>query len=61
MPDDINAELEAVEAKSSKLPIIIGAVVLLLLGLGGGAFIAMHVSDSAQSKQKQDDGADDDR
>jgi len=59
MPDDINAELEAVEAKSSKLPIIIGAVVLLLLGLGGGAFIAMQMSDSgsaAGEEEKAEDG-----
>ncbi len=60
MPDDINAELEAAEAKSSKLPMIIGAVVLLLLGLGGGAFIAMQLGDSSSSSgdaSKEDGGS----
>jgi len=58
MPDDINAELEAVEAKSSKLPMIIGAVVLLLVGLGGGAFIAMQMGDSGSSSgDESEEGA----
>lgn len=52
MPDDINAELDAVEAKSSKLPMIIGAIVLLLAGLGGGAFIGKSMVDSGNGSEE---------
>ena len=53
MPDDINAELEAVEAKRSKLPMLIGAIVLLLTGLGGGAFIGTQMGDSGSSNGEE--------
>lgn len=59
MPDDINAELEAVEAKSSKLPMIIGAIVLLLAGLGGGAFIGKSMVDSSNGTEEGEESSGD--
>ena len=59
MPDDINAELDAVEAKSSKLPIIIGAIVLLLAGLGGGAFIGKSMVDSGSDSEESGEASTD--
>jgi len=53
---DDEAELDELTPKSSKLPMIIAAVVALLVGLGGGFGISMMLGGDAEAAETAEDG-----